>query len=339
MSAPGGGAPGGIPGFPPGMQLPGMGGAGGAPFDFSALQQALNDPAIKQMAEQIATDPTFKSVTETLQAQFGNMFQQQGGSREGGGAGGEGAAPGPEAFDPSKYMQAMTGMFQNEEFMKMAEQLGKSIIESDPKMAGMMQSMQDPAYKSKVEDALKSLKEDPDLKPMLDELETAGPAAMMKYWNDPEVLGKLGKAMGGSFDLPKPDEEQQEGEGEGEEEEAETIVAAASAGDVELLKKLIQEGGNVDEPDEEGRTALHFACGYGEIDCAKVLIEAKAKLDAVDNNKNTALHYAAGYGQAEACKLLVQSKADRTAKNMDGKTALEVAQLNEQEEVVKALSD
>eukprot|EP00983_Pelagomonas_calceolata_P051486 1142431-Pelagomonas_calceolata.AAC.15 len=135
-----------------GMQLPGMGGAGGAPFDFSALQQALNvgppaalcfgyatarvvllsalhDPAIKQMAEQIATDPTFKSVTETLQAQFGNMFQQQGGSREGGGAGGEGAAPGPEAFDPSKYMQAMTGMFQNEEFMKMAEQLGKSIIE------------------------------------------------------------------------------------------------------------------------------------------------------------------------------------------------------------------
>eukprot|EP00983_Pelagomonas_calceolata_P132538 1161877-Pelagomonas_calceolata.AAC.1 len=41
--------------------------------------------------------------------------------------------------------------------------------------------------------------------------------------------------------------------------------------DVELLKKLIQEGGNVDEPDEEGRTALHFACGYGEIDCAKPL--------------------------------------------------------------------
>ncbi|KAF5838655.1 ankyrin repeat-containing domain protein [Dunaliella salina] len=337
MSAPGGGGgPGGIPGFPPGMQLPGMGGAG-APFDFSALQQALNDPAIKQMAEQIATDPTFKSVTETLQSQFGNMFQQQ--SREGG-PGGEapGAGPGAEAFDPSKYMQAMTGMFQNEEFMKMAEQLGKSIIESDPKMAGMMQSMQDPAYKSKVEDALKSLKEDPDLKPMLDELETAGPAAMMKYWNDPEVLGKLGKAMGGSFDLPKTDEEQQEGEGEGDVCVCVCVCVCASAGDVELLKRLIQEGGNVDEPDEEGRTALHFACGYGEIDCAKVLIEAKAKLDAVDNNQNTALHYAAGYGQAEACKLLVESKADRNAKNMDGKTALEVAQLNEQEEVVKALS-
>jgi ankyrin repeat protein len=43
-----------------------------------------------------------------------------------------------------------------------------------------------------------------------------------------------------------------------------------ATGDVGLLKKLINEGGNVDEPDEEGRTALHFSCGYGEIECAKV---------------------------------------------------------------------
>lgn len=54
------------------------------------------------------------------------------------------------------------------------------LLQSDPKMANMMQSMQDPAYKTKVEDALKSLKEDPDLKPMLEELEKEGPVAMMK---------------------------------------------------------------------------------------------------------------------------------------------------------------
>jgi hypothetical protein len=43
----------------------------------------------------------------------------------------------------------------------------------------------------------------------------------------------------------------------------------APAGDVELLKKLVAEGADVDAADEEGRTALHFACGYGELDCAK----------------------------------------------------------------------
>ena len=83
------------------------------------------------------------------------------------------------------------------------------------------------------------------------------------------------------------------------------LASTHPVGDVELLRRLVQEKGNVDESDEEGRTALHFACGYGEIECAKVLIENKANLNAVDNNKNTALHYAAGYGQAEACKLLV----------------------------------
>lgn len=78
------------------------------------------------------------------------------------------------------------------------------------------------------------------------------------------------------------------------------------AGDVETIKRLLEEGAKPDEADEEGRTALHFACGYGEIECAKALIAAKASLDIIDNNKNTPLHYAAGYGQAESVKLLIE---------------------------------
>jgi hypothetical protein len=53
------------------------------------------------------------------------------------------------------------------------------------------------------------------------------------------------------------------------------VMDVTCSGDVELLKKLVEEGANVDEADEEGRTALHFAAGYGEIDCVKVLIDAK----------------------------------------------------------------
>lgn len=87
---------------------------------------SLQDPAIKQMAEQIATDPAFKEVTESIQSTFANMM--------GGAPGAPGAVPkDPKEmaanFDPSKYMNAMTQMFQNPNFMQMAEKLGKSIIE------------------------------------------------------------------------------------------------------------------------------------------------------------------------------------------------------------------
>lgn len=55
-------------------------------------------------------------------------------------------------------------------------------------------------------------------------------------------------------------------------------MLALTAGDVELLKRLINEGNSVDDADEEGRTALHFACGYGEIECAKVHVAAQRSL-------------------------------------------------------------
>ncbi len=38
----------------------------------------------------------------------------------------------PPNFDPSKYMEAMTNMFQNPNFMQMDEKLGETIIEVGP---------------------------------------------------------------------------------------------------------------------------------------------------------------------------------------------------------------
>ena len=54
---------------------------------------------------------------------------------------------------------------------------------------------------SQIENAMKSLKDDPEMGEIFNELEAGGPAAMMKYWNNPEVLKKLGETMGGVFDF------------------------------------------------------------------------------------------------------------------------------------------
>jgi hypothetical protein len=238
----------------------------------------FQDPAIKQMAEQIANDPSFQGLTSQLQESMSGML---GGAPPGGEAPSL-PVPDPANFDPTKYMQAMSGMFQNPQFMQMAEKLGQAIIQvwaaghltlqrhgrashcaflhkkqpsqpplhacdqgnnvnfrvtsvasqfaqhlptrvskmnycghsstdfgvvmpsknsidehfllllsstapwlglllqSDPNMQRMMSTMQDPEYKTKVESALKGLKDDPEMGDILSELESGGPAAMMK---------------------------------------------------------------------------------------------------------------------------------------------------------------
>ena len=115
---------------------------GGAPFDFSALSSVLNDPSIREMAESIANNPAFASMTQSLQASL------LGGGAAAGGGGGEGAsnagggaaaapaaaaagaagAPGMPPIDPSKYAEVMSSVMGNPDFLTMAEKLGKQIM-------------------------------------------------------------------------------------------------------------------------------------------------------------------------------------------------------------------
>lgn len=300
--------------FPPGV------GSAGNPFDFSAMSNLLNDPSIKELAQQISKDPAFNEMTEQLQ----KTFQ---------GSAGEGI---PQ-FDPRQYQSTMQQVMQNPQFMAMAERLGSALMQ-DPSMSSMLENLANPLRKEQMEERMALMKEDPSLKPILEEIETGGPTAMMRYWNDRDVLKKLGEAMGfpvagdtgTSADIP--DEEDDAGN------EDESIVHhTASVGDVEGLKKALDSGANKDEEDAEGRTALHFACGYGEVKCAEVLLGAGATVDALDKNKNTALHYSAGYGRKDCVALLVKHGAAVTIQNLDGKTPIDVAKLNNQTEVLKLL--
>ncbi|KAL6890120.1 hypothetical protein ACP4OV_008883 [Aristida adscensionis] len=107
-----------------------------------------------------------------------------------------------------------------------------------------------------------------------------------------EALQKFSRAMGvGVQGEAAPGAEHAEVEDDagedGEYEEESIIHHTARVGDVEGLKKALEEG--VDK-DSEGRRELHFACGYGEVACAQALLDAGAAVDAVDENKNTALH-------------------------------------------------
>ncbi|KAM7470371.1 hypothetical protein LguiA_008554 [Lonicera macranthoides] len=293
------------------------------PFDFSNMAGLLNDPSVKELAEQIAKDPSFNQMAEQLQKTF------QGAAVE----------DGIPQFDSQQYYSTMQQVMQNPQFMTMAERLGSALMQ-DPSMSQMLESLGNPSQKEQLEAQMSRIKEDPSLKPILDEIESGGPAAMMRYWNDKDVLQKLGEAMGlavtGDAVTPTENSGPDETEELGNEDES-IVHHTASVGDVEGLKTALASGADKDEEDSEGRTALHFACGYGEVKCAQVLLEAGAKVDALDNNKNTALHYAAGYGRKECVALLLENGAAVTLQNMDGKTPIDVAKLNNQHEVLKLL--
>ncbi|CAL1401841.1 unnamed protein product [Linum trigynum] len=293
------------------------------PFDFSAMSGLLNDPSIKELADQIAKDPSFNQMAEQLQ----KTFQ---------GAAVEETVP---QFDTQQYYSTMQQVMQNPQFMAMAERLGNALMQ-DPSMSHMLEHLTNPVQKDQMEERMARIKEDPSLKPILEEIESGGPAAMMRYWNDKDVLKKLGEAMG----LAVPSEAATSAQNSGLEEadeggnDDESIVHhCASVGDVEGLKATLASGADKDEEDSEGRTALHFACGYGEVKCAQILLEAGALVDALDKNKNTALHYAAGYGRKECVALLLENGAAVTLQNMDGKNPIDVAKLNNQQEVLKLL--
>ncbi|XP_042498116.1 ankyrin repeat domain-containing protein 2B-like isoform X2 [Macadamia integrifolia] len=281
----------------------------------------LDDPSMKELAEQIAKDPAFNQMAEQLQKSVHGAVND-----------------GVSEFDTQHYYSTMQQVMQNPQFMTMAERLGNALMQ-DPSMSTMLENLGNPSHRD-LEERMAHIKEDPSLKPILDEIESGGPAAMMRYWNDPEVLQKLSLAMGlavpgdaaTSAELSGPDEAEETGN-----EDESSVQHTASVGDVEGLRNALATGADKDEEDSEGRTALHFACGYGEVECAQVLLEAGAKVDALDKNKNTALHYAAGYGRKECVALLLENGAAVTLQNLDAKTPLDVAKLNNQQEVLKLL--
>lgn len=71
----------------------------------------LQDPSIKELAEQIAKDPSFTQMAEQLQHTF------------------HGADEGVPQFDTQQYYSTMQQVMQNPQFMNMAERLGSAMMQ------------------------------------------------------------------------------------------------------------------------------------------------------------------------------------------------------------------
>jgi ankyrin repeat protein len=117
------------------------------------------------------------------------------------------------------------------------------------------------------------------------------------------------------------------------------IHIAALEGDLEAVKKLVEEGAIPTDETTGGQSPLHMAALAGSKEIVDFLIEKGAEVNAGDWTNDTAVHFAALGGHLELVKYLVEEKKGsvKVAKGEDGCSPLFEAVESGNLELVKYL--
>ena len=118
------------------------------------------------------------------------------------------------------------------------------------------------------------------------------------------------------------------------------IWGAALRGDLELIKKQLAQGININVRAPDGATPLVSASLAGQLNIVQFLLEKGANVDTRTNNGDSPLHAAAFAGEVQVVQLLVKEGAKVNQLNNTGQTPLDNASApwnNELEGIVSFL--
>eukprot|EP00747_Dinoflagellata_sp_TGD_P163062 gnl/TRDRNA2_/TRDRNA2_181359_c0_seq1.p1 gnl/TRDRNA2_/TRDRNA2_181359_c0~~gnl/TRDRNA2_/TRDRNA2_181359_c0_seq1.p1 ORF type:complete len:372 (+),score=89.25 gnl/TRDRNA2_/TRDRNA2_181359_c0_seq1:74-1189(+) len=244
-----------------------------------------------------------------------------------------------EALKDPEYRATVEKAMQDPEMQKRMADIQKAM--SDPAVQAQAKMMASMMQNQDMQTKFQELRNDPELKAAFDEIE-ANPASMMKYYNDPEFLTKIGGKMGDAQVKAMMNAEASAGGpvqppavSAAEAVTPDSLLQAVRIGDAEAVDDFIALGRGINDADSDGRTPLHFAVGRGDADSVTKLLGAGANIEAVDSKQNTALHYGCGYGRANVVELLLDKGANAQAKNENGKTPADMARLSPENPVAQ----
>ncbi|CAE7848827.1 ANK1 [Symbiodinium sp. KB8] len=117
----------------------------------------------------------------------------------------------------------------------------------------------------------------------------------------------------------------------------EQLLAAAAAGDGEIVGGLLNRYQDPNCRDERGETAVYKASQAGYLQILQMLLEAGGEKDIADQHGTVPLHVAALRGHLDVVRALIQAGADKDLADQHGAVALHMASLNGEVEVVQLL--
>ena len=115
--------------------------------------------------------------------------------------------------------------------------------------------------------------------------------------------------------------------------------ACFDGGRLKIIKRLIQNGADIQARDCDGSTVLHYASRYSNQEVVEFLLKLnEISVNATDNSNQTPLMRACyDGGRLDNIKMLIQNGADIQARDCNGSTVLHVASISSNQEVVEFL--
>jgi hypothetical protein len=100
------------------------------------------------------------------------------------------------------------------------------------------------------------------------------------------------------------------------------VHTVAGTPHLDVMRVLLQRGGDVNSRDILHQTPLHKAAAFGRASMTKLLIDHGARVNAKDMEGRTPLHVAVRYEFPETVRALLHAGARTTIKDASGKTPL-----------------
>jgi ankyrin repeat protein len=103
------------------------------------------------------------------------------------------------------------------------------------------------------------------------------------------------------------------------------LLRAAAEANVQILREIIAEGGDLHATTRDGNNALWLACKQDSVEAIELLSSAGTNVHHRNPDGSTALIYAASAGKTAVVSLLLALGADPLEENVDGFSALDLA--------------